>query len=202
MCDMRALPLVLLTLYSCASLPKVEIVEGTGSTYRLTLEQGIEQLASRDDEIEDAWIYHDGIWVDVGYDQNKTGSKIDPKLLADHIEASSGDLYFVHDHNDLLPPSHNDFFFDGELAYLARGTGKDTQSIVVGSGIYWEYGLSEEMEKICFSGLDTFEITGLPFRAVEAYFMARNPVKDPEGFVEDLREAGFHINRVVIEKKK
>jgi hypothetical protein len=143
-----------------APVAEIRVREGFGHLYRGAQQQGelclhrLAQTALR----EDAWIYMEGFWVDVGYDEEPRGVNCTWEAVRSLPDITAGrDLVWYHIHpqagnpNTIHPPSCKDIIALARLkmlcgdAFDSRLTGK----VLDGAGV-WIVDLSEEArQRLC-----------------------------------------------------
>jgi hypothetical protein len=136
---MKRAAIALLALLSCAHEPPFKCVEGSGTTYEFSQEVGeakLKDLAALA-VVEDAWVYRDSLWTDVGFMESPYTVHGDNTLI--RSEAKKTDvLHMYHNHIGWSPPSYADF-----LSYRQRAADIAptvlVSHVITGRGL-WTYG--------------------------------------------------------------
>ena len=137
----------------CEPVAEIRVREGFGHLYRGAQQRGelclhrLAQTALR----EDAWIYTQGFWVDVGYGEEPRSVNCTWEAVRSLPDISAGsDLVWYHIHPQcaepqrIHPPSYEDIFGLARFELLCRETftAELTAKVFDGAGV-WTVELSE-----------------------------------------------------------
>ncbi|MBI4020802.1 MAG: hypothetical protein HY369_01015 [Candidatus Aenigmarchaeota archaeon] len=146
------------TVLSPAAGP-VRMVPGVGSVYRASQEEGERQLAAGPLALEDKFLYADGRWVDIGYDEQEDRITSHQWLRDRLVDAAEDDtIRFYHLH----PPDKGGAVSGPSLADLVHHAAlersypdKRVISAVIGPGVCYIYDTSDCFDPALFPPVRT-----------------------------------------------
>ena len=153
---MRLLPALGLAFLGCMN-PRYEkdfaLREGSVWRYKMAQEKG-ERLLMKEREkgMEDAFLYADGEWTDIGYDEKEHSVLNDDHTIDYFIKERNPEeitFYHLHPSKENLAPSHFDVLRDA--FFRKRYPDKEIHSRVAAAGGYWEYRTTEDFNAPAFS---------------------------------------------------
>ncbi len=195
-------------LFSASDLPKnkaedIKVLPSSGTVYHLSREEaekGIRGLAKTAYE-EDAWIYHDGVLTDVGYDIKKDSVAIDWGLILLKDFNPNKNLYRYHPHlfnvwgDKVIPPSGSDFFCDRTCKGLTKLINLKENQVI--SKVFDFSGEWAYTSNLTLEDTDPMRRSNrlllISYNHMEAFPGKERTEEDIEFFIKRMEEDGFEV---------
>lgn len=206
----------LLGLNSCSDPNIINIKSGSGKVYNISYSKGRSRLheLAKTAKKEDAWLYVNEKWYDVGYSEEETQTYLAADSITRLLKEDQGEaiLTHIHPHSteyQIFPPAPFDIASHAQLKKEARKNPKiEFKSEVYDGYGVWRYDTTESIEsKIEGAGGGVYAFFGLPHqveklrkRILEDNSLSRK--ERIERYIEASKELGIILTYTLIESFK
>ncbi len=178
----------------------IKVLPSSGAIYYLSREEaekGIRGLA-KTDSLEDAWIYHDSVLIDVGYNISKDSVLIDWSEIVLNTFYSKDTIYLNHHHpfksgnQRVSPPSRGDFFCDKFLKNHVLLKDKPIISKAFDYSGEWIYSSNSSLDNL--NEIEESDKRLSISRAhIDAFPRKERRKKDIEFFIKRMEDLGLKV---------